>query len=113
MDQCINEVVNTVYAESRGAGEQGMKAVVHVIMNRSKEKGVRPCIIVRQPNQFARGASRPKDPAWQMAKKLVLSPGSDITKGATYFHADWIKSPSWTYKLRVTLKLGKHIFYKK
>lgn len=101
-----------MYAESRGAGEQGMKAVVHVIMNRSKEKGVKPCIIVRQPNQFARGASRPKDPAWQMAKKLVLSPGSDITKGATYFHNLTVR-PSWSYRFRVTMKLGNHIFYRK
>lgn len=91
----------------------GMKAVVHVIMNRSKDQKVRPCVIVRQPNQFARGKSRPSDPAWQMAKKLVLEPGKDITRGATYFHADWIRKPAWTYKLRVTLKLGEHIFYRK
>lgn len=112
MDQCINDVVNTVYAESRGAGEQGMKAVVHVIMNRSKEQGVRPCIIVKQPRQFARGSSRPKDPVWQMAKRLVLEPGKDITKGATYFHNLTVR-PSWSYRFRVTMKLGNHIFYRK
>lgn len=111
MDQCINEVVNTVYAESRGTGEMGMKAVVHVIMNRSKDQKVRPCVIVRQPNQFARGKSRPSDPAWQMAKKLVLEPGKDITRGARYFHNLTVK-PSWSYRFRVTMRLGRHIFYK-
>ena len=44
---CISEVASVVYAESRGEGEQGIRAVIHVIMNRSKEQGVKPCVIVR------------------------------------------------------------------
>lgn len=109
---CINEVVNVVYAESRGEGIKGMNAVIHVIMNRSKKQGVKPCVIVRQPNQFARGISRPKDPLWQIAKKLVLNPGVDFTNGATYFHAIWGKRPSWSYRFKVTYRFGSHIFYK-
>ena len=108
---CINEVTNTVYAESRSQSEMGIRSVIHVIMNRSKEKGVRPCVIVRQPNQFARGASKPQDPLWQRVKQLVLSPGRDITNGATYFHNLTVR-PAWSYKFRVTLRLGGHVFYK-
>jgi len=108
----INEIVNVVYAESRGEGELGMKALTHVILNRSNEQGVKPCIIIRQPNQFAKGVSKPSDPIWQRAKKLVLNPGYDITKGATYFHANWGVKPIWSYRFKVTLRLGNHIFYK-
>lgn len=108
---CINEVVNTVYAESRGESQIGMRAIVHIILNRSKEQGVKPCIIVRRPKQFAKGITKPSDPIWQRAKKLVLDPGSDITKGATYFHNYSVK-PAWSYRFKVTLKLGNHIFYK-
>ena len=33
----------------------------------------------------------------------------DVTKGATYFHADYV-SPNWG--LPKTTKIGTHIFYK-
>lgn len=108
---CISEVVNVVYAESRGESEQGIRAVIHVIMNRSKEKGVKPCEIVNQPNQFARGTSKPKDPLWQRVRKLVIEPGKDLTNGATYFHNLTVR-PSWSYRLRVTIRIGDHVFYK-
>lgn len=34
----------------------------------------------------------------------------DMTKGATYYHADYV-NPGW--KLSKTTKIGRHIFYKK
>ena len=108
---CISEVASVVYAESRGEGEQGMRAVIHVILNRSKEQGVKPCIIVKQPNQFAKGTNNRNDPTWKHIRRLILEPGEDITKGATYFHNLSVK-PKWSYRLRVTYKFGAHIFYK-
>lgn len=109
---CINEVASTVYYEARGEGVEGMRSVAHVIYNRAREQGKRPCIIVRQPKQFATGPSRPNDRLWQLAKRIVLDPGEDITRGATYFHANWIRKPQWAYRFRVTLNLGNHIFYR-
>lgn len=105
-------VANTVYYESRGEGVDGMRAVAHVILNRSKEQGVNPCIIVRQPKQFANGPSRPKDKLWQLAKRISINPGSDLTRGATYFHNRTVR-PYWIRSLVVTLQLGGHIFYRK
>jgi hypothetical protein len=35
---------------------------------------------------------------------------SDITNGATYYHADYV-NPGW--KLPKTTKIGAHIFYKR
>jgi N-acetylmuramoyl-L-alanine amidase len=109
---CVNEVASVVYAEARGEGEVGMRAVAHVIYNRSKEKGVSPCIVVRQPKQFAKASPRPKDEMWQIAKRIALDPGFDITKGATYFHNKTVK-PYWIRSLRVTFSWGGHIFYRK
>ncbi len=108
---CISEVASVVYAESRGEGEQGIRAVIHVIMNRSKEQGVKPCIIVKQPNQFAKGTKRPKDPMWQRVRQMVLEPGKDPTNGATYFHNLTVK-PKWSYRFKITYRFGDHIFYK-
>lgn len=105
-------VANTVYYESRGEGVDGMRAVAHVILNRAKEQGVNPCIIVRQPNQFAKGPARPKDKLWQLAKRISINPGSDLTRGATYFH-NYTVRPYWIRRLVVTLQLGGHIFYRK
>jgi spore germination cell wall hydrolase CwlJ-like protein len=33
----------------------------------------------------------------------------DVTNGATYYHADYVR-PGW--KLPVSTKIGRHIFYK-
>ena len=87
-----------------------MRAVVHVILNRAKEKNVSTCKIVRQPNQFAtRG--RIKEPSrWQIAKSIVLNPGRDITRGATFFHNLSVR-PYWSHNLRITYRVAGHIFY--
>jgi len=108
---CINEVANVAYYEAR-ASEANMRAVVHVIINRAKERGVSTCLIVRERNQFAtRGKIVEKD-KWQLAKRIVLQPGKDLTKGATFFHNLSVK-PYWSYTLRVTYRVGGHIFYAK
>lgn len=105
-------VADTVYYEARGEGEEGMRAVAHVIFNRAKQEGVSPCIIVRRPNQFAKGPSRRKDSEWKLAKKVSLNPGWDLTRGATYFHNRSVR-PYWIKSLKVTFTWGGHIFYRK
>lgn len=106
-------VANTVYYEARGEGEQGMRAVAHVIFNRAKKEGVSPCIIVYRPNQFkSKGGSIKDKKAWTLAKSISINPGWDFTKGATFFHNRSVK-PGWSYKLRVTYSAGGHIFYRK
>lgn len=108
---CINEIANVAYYEAR-ASEVNMRAVVHVILNRARDQGISACKVVRQPNQFATKGSIKELGRWQLAKKIVLSPGSDITKGATFFHNLTVK-PAWAYNLRVTFRVGSHTFYKK
>ena len=105
-------VAETVYYEARGEGETGMRAVAHVIYNRAREQGVSPCIIVRQPNQFApsRGKPSASNQAWRVAVRVAQNPGVDLTRGATYFHNLTVR-PYWIRSLRVTFSFGGHIFY--
>lgn len=104
-------VADTIYYEARGESEDGMRAIAHVIYNRAKKEGVSPCIIVRRPNQFAKGPKHPKSDRWKIAKKISINPGWDLTRGATYFHNRSVR-PYWIRSLKVTFKLGAHIFYK-
>ena len=108
---CVNEVANVAYYEAR-ASENNMRAVVHVILNRAKERGVSACVIVRQPNQFATRGRIKEHGRWRLAKTIALNPGRDITKGATFFHNLSVK-PYWSYKLRITYRIAGHIFYAK
>jgi spore germination cell wall hydrolase CwlJ-like protein len=105
-------VADTIYYEARGEGVEGMRAIAHVIYNRAKEEGVSPCIIVRKPNQFAKGPSRPRNTLWQLAKRISINPGKDLTRGATFFHNRSVR-PYWIRSLKVSFNLGGHIFYRK
>jgi N-acetylmuramoyl-L-alanine amidase len=104
-------VADTIYYEARGEGEQGMRAIAHVIINRANEEGVSPCIIVRRPNQFAKKTKITDWKTWKIAQRIASNPGWDFTKGATYFHNYSVK-PRWSYKLKITYKFGGHVFYK-
>jgi spore germination cell wall hydrolase CwlJ-like protein len=108
---CINEVANVAYYEARSS-EENMRAVVHVILNRAKERGVSTCVIVREPNQFATRGRIAEPNRWQIARRIALNPGWDITRGATFFHNLTVR-PRWTYRLRVTYRIDGHIFYAK
>ena len=104
-------MANVAYYEAR-ASENNMRAVVHVILNRAKERGVSTCIIVKERNQFATRGKIVEWDRWQIAKKIVLQPGKDITNGATFFHNLTVK-PRWSYTLKITYRVGGHIFYAK
>jgi spore germination cell wall hydrolase CwlJ-like protein len=48
----------------------------------------------------------------ELAVRVMMNYGvmDDVTKGATYYHADYV-NPNWG--LPKTTKIGRHIFYKK
>lgn len=107
---CVAEVI---YHEARGEGENGMRAVAHVIYNRAKKSGESPCVVVRKPNQFAyKGTIKRNSQSWKTAKRIAAKPGSDLTRGATFFHNLTVR-PSWSYRFRVTYRWRNHIFYAK
>lgn len=108
-----------VYFEARSEPAEGQFAVAEVTLRRAAKSGKPICSEVFQEAQFSWTAkadelriTNPK--AWesaQYAAKVAFYGNTDFSKGATHFHADYVK-PKWARKLCVTVKHGRHIFYK-
>jgi spore germination cell wall hydrolase CwlJ-like protein len=74
--------------------------------NRHKEKA----ILGNYSNQEKRLYEKAKKVAVEVFINYDDMKETDISKGAYFYHADYIE-PNW--KLTKTTKIGKHIFYKK
>lgn len=123
-------VAATLWGEARGEGEQGMQAVLNVIMNRAKGNFTNAFTVVLKPKQFSmwNGASDPDDSAIALAKEQRDNPTyrtiirlvdkaskgqlPDITGGATFYFNPKKANPSWAKKLTKTVTIGDHVFYK-
>lgn len=117
----LDVIATTLIGEAGGEGEQGMHAVMNVIMNRVRNSNdpVRAAVaVVLKPKQFSMFNSytlgntdiriiidRAKQhPNWKVAANLA-SKGlakqlPDITSGATHYHVSKGKSrvmPKWTH----------------
>ncbi len=127
-DQRAQECLGlAIYWEARGEGSRGMQAVGSVVLNRvaSKRFPNDVCAVVYQggetpPCQFSwwcdGKSDRPRHISqWQAAlttaEDLLASRSRDITRGALYFHSTSVR-PSWHKKLKRTVKIGNHIFYR-
>ena len=119
---CLAEAV---YYEAKTQTVQGQVAVAQVVLNRQKSpafpQGI--CAVVYQKKgnrcQFSWACNaalraKPKDPLlWAVAGQVAaysLEGLPDPTRGATYFHAAYVK-PHWPH-LQKTARIGGHIFYK-
>lgn len=103
-------VAQAVWHEARGEPDLGKRAVAHVILTRSKKRGLTPCQVIRQPGQFdfkVRKSYSGND--WLHAIKIAQFPGLDPTNGASYFHNTSIR-PGWRLQYKTTI--GRHVFYK-
>lgn len=127
----------TIWAEARGEGYDGMRAVGYVIANRLKKNFRTDGTIegtVKYPRQFSCWNSN--DPnlskmtpeylenstgqdyyRWETAKQIatdIMRTGTryDITNGSLFYHADYVK-PNWMSKKDKSVIIGQHIFYKK
>ncbi|MEM7080940.1 MAG: cell wall hydrolase [Pseudomonadota bacterium] len=114
-----------MYWEARGEGALGMQAVGAVVLNRARDPRwpTDICAVVQQggetpPCQFSwwcdGKSDRPRDArSWRaamtLADKLIHARRYDPTRGALYFHSTAVR-PGW--KLRRTVRIGDHIFYK-
>lgn len=122
----IGCLAKNMYYEALSEPEIGQKAVSHVVFNRM-ESGSFPskiCEVVYQKVngvcQFSwvcQGAEKKQDQRTaeyraieDLAVRLYMwhNQMPDPTKGATYYHADYV-NPHWKLKRLVTV--GKHIFY--
>ena len=123
----------TAWAEARSEGEDGMRAVAHVIVNRVGGRfGDDVESVIRAPWQFsAWNRSDPNRPlaqnperyatgginleTWQTAQRVareVLSGQSlDPTDGALFYHTRAI-SPWWARYGEGRREIGAHVFYR-
>ena len=123
-------VVVTLWMEARGEGEQGMQAVMNTIMNRSKGNFENSRRVVLKPKQFScwNGISNPEqktidiskkhrnEKEFQIAIKLVDAAMKgklkDITDGATHYFNPHKVLPTWSKKMKKTVSIKNHDFYK-
>lgn len=135
IDKDIDIMARTIWGEARSEGEQGMKAVACVIMNRfneniwySKYKGehsikavcLKPkqfsCWNADDPNSKMCSSVNTNDKifveAIEIAKNAKNGKIKDITKGANHYFADYIKAPKWVKDMKFCIKIGRHNFYK-
>lgn len=120
--QCLAE---NAYFEAGNQNEKGMIAVTNVVMNRVKDDRFpkTPCAVVNQKArgvcQFSwvcEGKKRIHDWALfrktrEVAEQVYLKNIGDVTGGAKFYHADYVK-PGWSYAFDRTKKIGDHIFYR-
>lgn len=119
-------VVNMLF-ESRGEGEEGMRAVAHVTWNRVKSDKYpnNVCSVVYQPKQFSWTDQqeemvelRPSVEEEVIHRARVIASHvmtgvdmNDPTDGALFYHADFVM-PYWRTGLMMTATIGAHIFYR-
>jgi len=128
-------LAKAIYFEARNQDIGGKLGVAAVVMNRVKV-GVHPnsiCEVVHQGCQFSWNCQPSKqyspakhknslerdawDEAISLASYAIIEYNEnrfiDLTKGATFFHAKYVK-PKWSRwsKLERTVRLGDHIFYR-
>ncbi len=121
----IDCLADNVYHEAGYEPEQGRMAVAFVTLNRVQDprfpKDI--CSVVKQKNNYTcqftwmcenKVTNRQKE-QYELSREAALyvyvnyEKLKDITKGALYYHADYV-NPKW--KLQKTVTIGRHIFYK-
>lgn len=129
----IDVLARTLWGEARGEGTDGMQAVANVIQNRvavAEKRGTfwwgnNIIQVCQKPYQFS--CWNRSDPnfrklqsvgeedvyfatALRLARRAVIGALTDITNGATHYHADTI-TPYWARGKEPCAVVGRHIFY--
>jgi spore germination cell wall hydrolase CwlJ-like protein len=121
-------LAKTAIGEARGEGDEGMRAVMHTVMNRLSglPHGSSISDVVLAPKQFsAWNAGNPNrefmenvnldenESLIDMAEKVISKRDLDPTGGAThYFAPGEIEAPGWAGKMEKTATVGGHEFFK-
>lgn len=124
-------MARTAIGEARGEGDVGMQAVMWTGLNRFTKKKwftavsiagtfLKPfqysCWLQHDPN-YGLITSLDEDIelmdiGLKWADDIIKGNIPDPTLGATHYHADTIAVPGWVDGATVTVKIGRHIFYK-
>ena len=123
--QCLSEAV---YYEARSETRSGQKAVAEVVLNRvaSKHFPDSVCGVVYEGSERRTGCQfsftcdgsmdiMPKGKSWERSQDvaaLVLSGGvTPFTNKATHYHTTAV-NPVWSGTMRMTKRVGSHVFYR-
>lgn len=125
-----------IYHEARGEPFVGQMAVAQSVLNRMEDKRFPNdvCSVVKQANYrswdsrnpirhqcsyswFCDG--KPDTPTDDkvflesqiLAQYMLSGRAPDVIEGATHYHADYV-NPYWASSMDVTVKIGKHIYYR-
>lgn len=123
--QQIQCMATNTYFEAGHEPVKGRIAVNNVVLNRANDKRFpsTPCAVINQKSggvcQFSwkcEGGKRIRDwaayqKAKQIAENVYLGNYGDVTHGAKFYHADYVR-PSWGRVFDRTTKIGAHIFYR-
>ena len=122
--QCL---AKNVYFEGRNQPWVGQVAIAQVTLNRVKSLAFPStiCEVVRQKKRnicqfswYCDGKSdQPKDikdydQATDVAIQVYSGTIPDVTEGALWYHATYIRRPFWAYSMKEMVKINEHIFYK-
>ncbi|WP_286829706.1 MULTISPECIES: cell wall hydrolase [Kordiimonas] len=124
----VEWAARVAWGEARGEPDDGMHAVLNVMMNRKRDPRFPNSLsgVALQPYQFTAynrddpnrqklDAVAEDDPSFQRAKWLATFAQMgllwDITDGATYYHSIGIERPDFLSDAEVSAIIGNHIFY--
>lgn len=122
-DKTCKLLAEVGYYEARSESDEGMAAVMHVVLNRAtypKMWGSTPHSVVAQKHQFSyrwdgsmkKGFAEKK--AYKrsilVAKGVIDGTITDITNGSNHYHTNYVY-PKWRHSLKKKVVIGSHIFY--
>ncbi len=124
----VEWAARVAWGEARGEPDDGMQAVLNVMMNRKSDPRFPGTLsgVAKQawqftaynegdPNREKLLAVTDDDPEFRRAKRLAafaqLGLLWDVTDGATYFHARDITRPDYLADAEISAEIGNHIFY--
>ena len=120
----VDCLAKNIYHEAGVESQQGKFAVAQVTLNRLRDGrwGKTVCKVVYAKAQFSwtlyakKRSETPKGPLWTESHSValaVLEKGYRVPslRNATYYHADYIRTPSWAKSVAKIQQIGRHIFY--
>ncbi len=109
-DVCLAWVM---YDEARGESVEGQRAVIDVILARTKSRHLSICAVVMERGQFSGyhpGVFSKVDNS-QLTQLYRVRRMPPVAENAEFFHSEDVK-PTWRMKMKRMLQIGRHIFYK-
>ena len=129
-------MATALFFEARGEPLAGKLAVAAVVLNRVEDRRFPNtiCGVIKQGPQYKWGSRLPlrhrcqfsfycdgksdklpktkaAEEAKRVARMVLTQPFTDITGGATFYHAAYV-SPEWAASKKKTVRINNHIFYR-